>query len=302
MEYLHKNREQFREAVARTAADTGFVAEAVEKDYYVSMILREMSETLPFAVFKGGTSLSKCYRVIKRFSEDIDLTADIPLSQGQKKKMKYSLIDVLHKLGLNVINLDETRSRRDYNRYEIAYDSVFSSYYNSISSVIMLETSFTACSFPTVIMPVESMVGDMLKAEAPELLEKYELNAFRMKVQGLDRTLADKVFAVCDYYLQNRVRKHSRHLYDIYMLLPLVRQDEAFRTLVQEVRTVRKPSLICLSAKDGVDIPALLTEIIRNEVYREDYRNLTEKLLEEKVDYDTAVTALKRIAAGGMFA
>ena len=40
MEYLHKNREQFREAVARTAADTGFVAEAVEKDYYVSMILR----------------------------------------------------------------------------------------------------------------------------------------------------------------------------------------------------------------------------------------------------------------------
>ena len=91
MEYLHKNREQFMEAVARTAADTVFVAEAVEKDYYVSMILREMSETLPFAVFKGGTSLSKCYRVIKRFSEDIDLTADIPLSQGQKKKMKYCL-------------------------------------------------------------------------------------------------------------------------------------------------------------------------------------------------------------------
>ena len=87
MEYLHKNREQFREAVARTAADTGFVAEAVEKDYYVSMILREMSETLPFAVFKGGTSLSKCYRVIKRFSEDIDLTADIPLSQGQKNEI-----------------------------------------------------------------------------------------------------------------------------------------------------------------------------------------------------------------------
>ena len=38
------------------------------------------------------------------------------------------------------------------------------------------------------------------------------------------------------------------------------------------------------------------------EAYREDYRNLTEKLLEEEVDYDTAVTALERIAAGGMFA
>lgn len=94
MEYLHKNREEFKEAAARTAEDTGFVAEAVEKDYYVSMILRGISESLPFSVFKGGTSLSKCYGVIKRFSEDIDLTTDISLSQGQKKKMKYSLVDV----------------------------------------------------------------------------------------------------------------------------------------------------------------------------------------------------------------
>ena len=45
MEYLHKNREEFKEAAARTAEDTGFVAEAVEKDYYVSMILRGISET-----------------------------------------------------------------------------------------------------------------------------------------------------------------------------------------------------------------------------------------------------------------
>lgn len=302
MEYLHKNREEFKEAAARTAEDTGFVAEAVEKDYYVSMILRGISESLPFSVFKGGTSLSKCYGVIKRFSEDIDLTTDIPLSQGQKKKMKYSLVDVVRKLELNILNLEETRSRRDYNRYEIAYESVFSSDFSPVSSVIILETSFTACSFPTVIMPVDNMIGDILKAEAPELLKRYDLNAFCMKVQGLDRTLVDKVFAVCDYYLQNRVRKHSRHLYDIYKLLPLVRQDDAFYALVQEVRSVRKPSPICPSAKDGVNVPELLSEIVRNEAYREDYRNLTERLLEEEVDYDTAVTALKRIAAGGMFA
>ena len=54
-------------------------------------------------------------------------------------------------------------------------------------------------------------------------------NSFEMKVQGIDRTLADKVFAVCDYYLQGKVAKHSRHLYDIYKLLPLVPQDENFR-------------------------------------------------------------------------
>ena len=51
-----------------------------------------------------------------------------------------------------------------------------------------------------------------------------------------------------------------------------------------------------------MNIPELLAEMIQKEAYREDYRNLTEKLLEEEVDYDTAVTVLERIAAGGMFA
>ena len=76
--------------------------------------------------------------------------------------------------------------------------------------------------------------------------------------------------------------------------LPLVKQDDAFRALVREVRAVRKESVICPSAADGVNIPELLAEMIQKEAYREDYRNLTEKLLEEEVDYDTAVTALER--------
>ena len=274
----------------------------IEKDYYVTMILRLLSSEMPFVVFKGGTSLSKCYKVISRFSEDIDVTVDQNLSQGQKKKLKYGIVDAVQQMGLEILNLNETRSRRDYNRYIIAYESVLPKLNETVQPVIYLETSFTTIAFPTVIMPVDSMIGDMLKAEAPELLKRYDLNAFCMKVQGLDRTLVDKVFAVCDYYLQNRVRKHSRHLYDIYKLLPLVRQDDTFHALVQEVRSVRKPSPICPSAKDGVNVPALLSEIVRNEAYREDYRNLTERLLEEEVDYDTAVTALKRIAAGGMFA
>lgn len=48
----------------------------LDKDYYVTMILRELSERQNFIVFKGGTSLSKCHKAIKRFSEDIDITID----------------------------------------------------------------------------------------------------------------------------------------------------------------------------------------------------------------------------------
>ena len=52
----------------------------------------------------------------------------------------------------------------------------------------------------------------------------YGLYPFDMKVQGLDRTFVDKVFAICDYYLQDNINKHSRHLYDVYGTLTLVNQ------------------------------------------------------------------------------
>lgn len=56
----------------------------------------------------------------------------------------------------------------------------------------------------------------MMAEEAPEALENFGLEPFEMKVQGLDRTLADKVFAICDYYMQERVkskRLNFRHGY-----------------------------------------------------------------------------------------
>ena len=113
-----------------------------------------------------------------------------------------------------------------------------------------------------------------METEAPEFVQIYGLAPFAMKVQGLDRTLADKVFAVCDYYLQDKVKKHSRHIYDIYKLLPLVPQDEEYHKLVQEVRKVRKDSPVCPSAMDDVDIPELLWRIIKEEAYnlRERFR------------------------------
>ena len=64
--------------LSNVAESKGIVDNAVEKDYWVSMVLRAIF-TLPYAtafVFKGGTSLSKGWSLIERFSEDIDLAID----------------------------------------------------------------------------------------------------------------------------------------------------------------------------------------------------------------------------------
>ena len=134
------------------------------------------------------------------------------------------------------------------------------------------------------------------------MTERYSLSPFTMKVQDISRTLADKVFAVCDYYLQNKTEKHSRHLYDIYKLLPLVPQDESFKELVKEVREVRTLSPVCPSAKSNVNVVEVLRKIISENVYKSDYVDITENLLEEKLNYEIVIPALKQIAENGMFA
>ena len=88
MAYLHDNREEFTDAVNLASEYFHILPIIVEKDYYVTMILRELSRRQDFVVFKGGTSLSKCHKAIKRFSEDIDITIDSKLTQGQMKKLK----------------------------------------------------------------------------------------------------------------------------------------------------------------------------------------------------------------------
>ena len=301
MAYLHKDKEEFINAVNLASEYFHILPIIVEKDYYVTMILRELSERQGFVVFKGGTSLSKCHKAIKRFSEDIDITIDSRLSQGQMKKLKEVIKDIAAELGLTIPNIEETRSRRSYNRYILEYQSALSEPDDAVQSAVLMETSFAEVSFPTVILQVHSYIGDMMTKEAPDELENFHLEPFKMKVQGVDRTLVDKVFAICDYYMQDRVKKHSRHIYDIYKLLQIVPQTAEFRALIQEVRSVRAMTNICPSAQPEVNVPEMLNFLIDNEIYKDDYEKITARILEEDVNYETAIEAVKKSAASGMF-
>lgn len=301
MEYLHKDKERFKEAIDLTVYRTGLAPEVVEKDYYITLLLKVLAAELSFIVFKGGTSLSKCHRVIERFSEDVDLCVDTKLSQGQKKKVKETIVKLSEELGLKVVNAEQTRSRRDYNRYVIEYSPGYQNIEEVIKSVVLIETSYTTLAFPTIMLPVGNYVGEMLQIEAPDLLVEYGLESFEMKVQDIHRTLVDKVFAICDYYMQEKTENHSRHIYDIYKLLPLVKLDNLFSELIREVREQRKASSICVSAKDGINISEVLKEIVDKNVYKDDYQNLTEKLLLEKVPYEVALQALQEILDRKLF-
>lgn len=88
---LHKNEEDFRNLCIITADYIGIPEEAIKRDYYIVSMLQKLqkSDFADCCVFKGGTSLSKCYPgSIERFSEDIDLTF-IPLCGNLANKVRH---------------------------------------------------------------------------------------------------------------------------------------------------------------------------------------------------------------------
>lgn len=298
---LHKDKATFEQAVRSASRYFNVEPALVEKDYFVTLVLGKINEYAPGLLFKGGTSLSKCHKIINRFSEDIDLTLDEEhFTQGQRQKLKYIIVDVCKELGLTLINESETKSRRDYNSYRIGYPILFSS--GSVCPQLLVETVFIQKAYPDEIKTANSMIGDWLHdTENLKAIEQFELYPFEIRVQALERTLVDKVFAICDYMERNITLRQSRHIYDISRLLTKVKLDDGLQKLVREVREDRKPNKTCVSAQDGVDVSALLYKAIDTQFFKKDYEDSTLKLLSEPVTYDEAIKALEKIIESGAF-
>ena len=300
--FLHNDKELFKDVIVATAVDQNRPVAIVEKDYYVTMILKLLAQVEPRCVFKGGTSLSKCHHVIDRFSEDIDITFSDTLTQGQRRKLKNDTIDNISKvLDLPIVNWDETRSRRDYNCYMFDYEPIEGEVEKSLLAGVKMEVALGSIAFPTVKMPVDSYVYQYLSKENMEIIREFGLEPFEMTLQSLERTFADKVFAICDYYMEGKVKRHSRHIYDLYMLLPKIRLDSEYKELVSEIRNHRAKMSICPSAQPEVNVPELLREIIDKEIYKADYKEITTYFQNQPLEYEKAISVLRTILDSGVF-
>lgn len=124
MSWYKGSYDEWKEIIETVAREIGRNEQMVEKDTIQSMFLYELSRSeLPF-VFKGGTSLSKAYDLIERFSEDIDLSMKRRPTQSERIQSKELIINIAEKLGLKLANADEVKSRYDYNKYVFEYKTM----------------------------------------------------------------------------------------------------------------------------------------------------------------------------------
>lgn len=201
---------------------------------------------------------------------------------------------------MTISNLENTRSRRDYNCYQISYPLLFEN--DQIDPIIKVETVFMQECYPEEVKQADSLIGEWMKANGfGKQAEEYELIPFNIHVQAMERTLIDKVYALCDYMLLNNVQKHSRHIYDIYQLLKKIELNNDLCALIHRVREDRKYHSLCVSAKDNIDVPTLLVQIIKTECYKKDYEQYTLTMLYAPCSYEEAITGLKKLIDSGVF-
>ena len=266
----------------------------VEKDFYAISVLKELISRNENFVFKGGTSLSVCQKAINRFSEDIDISyAFETITVGQRKKIKQDFFESISAVNLEVKNPENIRSRRVFNRYICPYISLW----NNQEDTVIVEWATQTPSFPIEEKTAQTIIGRYLEEIGrKDLVEKYNLESFKVKTLTKERTFVDKVFAICDYHISKKLERQSRHIYDIHQLLSLIKLDNALINLFDEVKRYRQNLETCYSAKEGMSISSLMMDLIEEKTYQKDYNEKTFPLLYDHVKYETAIESITKVA------
>ena len=229
---LHQNISLFRDAVRVTAQQMNIPPEFVEKDYWVTYALFTIfnNEIGKDAVFKGGTALSKCYNMIERFSEDIDLV--VLRREGEtdsKLKSKLKAVSTVVEAVLPEVDVEGITHKMGMNRKTAhSYSKEFKDDYGQIRDVIILESTWLGFYEPYTTKSIISFVGQMmLDNKQSDIAKENGLLPFNLLALEPIRTICEKIMSLVRFsYGENPIddlKTKIRHTYDLHQLL---KQDE----------------------------------------------------------------------------
>lgn len=229
--------------LTQAANKTGLPVQAVEKDLWVTVVL-QMVFALPVAnhlVFKGGTSLSKVWKVIRRFSEDIDLAIDPSiwgfegdLTKKQIKRLrKASSIFVRDELCLSLKGVVSETGMEKWLQVEadpdgegdgtypeprvihVRYKSLFNENLPYLHSEVKLEVGARSLLEPTAKAAVTSAIEDVLPISTT-------IKQVMIPTALAEKTFLEKAFLLHELFSAQSSReanRKSRHLYDLAQIM-----------------------------------------------------------------------------------
>jgi Uncharacterized conserved protein len=225
------------------ADNKGIIDQAAEKDWWVTAVLKALSNTSwgnGVLLFKGGTSLSKGWNLIERFSEDIDLIIDRSIFKKQDVIMKDetpqqrtklrreafryirdTLVDELnsqlHLLGVTGYKIEfaSDNSSAMLTVVNILYESVLETKIDYILPMIKIEFSCMAMKDPFEVVNIETLIHNEAGGDADEEL------SCKFPTVVPERTFLEKMFLLNEEFQRNNPRhqRMARHLYDIEKIM-----------------------------------------------------------------------------------
>jgi len=225
---LHQNKELFKDAVIATSQQKGISEIYVEKDYWVTFALYNIfkNEIGKETIFKGGTALSKCFGLIQRFSEDIDLVVlrnegdTSNQLKGKIRKVSKCVANVLPEIKIDGITNKVGMIRKTAHNYEKTFKGIF----GQVRDMIIVESTWLGHFEPYATVNVNSFIYEMMLGNnQQELVDEYEMNPFEVLALNPKRTLCEKIMSLVRFSQTQEpitdLRNKIRHTYDIHLIL-----------------------------------------------------------------------------------
>lgn len=238
---LHKDEASFQTLVTLTSQHFGIREVFIEKDYWVTHVLKNLSlsEHVDAIVFKGGTSLSKVHKIINRFSEDIDL-AYVSTVGGIKphyskhfSKIDKSITNCL--LGeivtAGITNKGPPMFRKTLHSYKRIVNSTD---FGDATDKLILEINAFTMPVPYGRKAITSYIHDYLSITGQqEAIDEFELGTFEVNVLEIEKTFTEKICGMAKFSNKENdnldfFRSKIRHLYDVSKLL----ENESIQTFL----------------------------------------------------------------------
>lgn len=225
---LHSHKELLQDAILATAEYLDMRDIYVEKDYWVTVALYEIfhSDIADQSVFKGGTTLSKCHKLIERFSEDIDMV--VLRNEGEndnKLKKKIRAISKVVEKVMPEIEVEGLTNKMGNIRKTVhPYNKLFEGDFGQVREHVVVEATWLGNFEPFSDMQVSSYIYEMMKSKGQDkLIEQYNMAPFTIHVLSKLRTFCEKLMSLVRFSRTEEpiddLRNKIRHVYDIHQML-----------------------------------------------------------------------------------
>lgn len=315
--WLQLTDEQRKATVEQAAIRSGINPKAIEKDWWVTLTLKALFQSAygGFLVFKGGTSLSKCWKLIERFSEDIDIALDqkafgISYEENPTKsyveklrrkgceftsnELKTELENQFALLGIyaEMLRIEaepvpENFPDTDPQVLHVKYNSLFDANEYLVDEV-KIEVSVRSLKTPYKEKGVQSILYEVLPNKA------YEETPISVNAAEPRKTFLEKMFLLHEEFYRpdkSKIRsfRMSRHLYDLNRMMNTGIDQEAIADTDLYTTLVRhREWYIRVSWLDYKTLAASTLNFIPPddmiESYSKDYEAMREQMIYGEAD------------------